>query len=153
MLPKVYCPFCQKIATGTVDRVPGICLLEETEDGLETAGETDMEWDGQVTEEDDRGLTVFYCRPCGKEFAVELPVDMKLPEQIRTGMKVLVDSVPVVPALNAVKVILVEGDHERHITVTHEGIVDDIVRNGRVFATASSEHQDRLYVESFPERE
>jgi hypothetical protein len=74
MFPKIYCPFCKSIATGTMDRVPGIALLQETDEGLEYAGETQMEWDCQTTEEDDRGLTVFYCRPCGKEFAVELPI-------------------------------------------------------------------------------
>ena len=68
---KVHCPFCQKIPTGTCELVPGTALLEEVEDGMEYVGETRMHEDGQKTEKDDRGLTVFWCDACDKEFACD----------------------------------------------------------------------------------
>lgn len=48
--------------------------------------------------------------------------------------------------LNAVKVILGDGT-ERHITVTHEGIVIDIIVAGEVVDTRSFEHDDLLAID------
>lgn len=66
---KVYCPLCKTLASATVESIPGTAQLQETEDGLEYQGETKVEWDGQKTERDDRGLTIFWCGQCDQEFA------------------------------------------------------------------------------------
>lgn len=38
-------------------------------------------------------------------------------------------------AVNTVKIVFLEDDHHCHITVTHEGLTIDIVRDGKVVAS------------------
>lgn len=70
--PKVYCPLCRRVATSTVETIPGTANLMTTQHGMEHTGETNVEWNSQRTDKDDRGLTLFWCEPCGSEFAVNL---------------------------------------------------------------------------------
>jgi hypothetical protein len=69
------------------------------------------------------------------------------------GIKAEVDGAPAGTAKNGVKAIVpldaVDGEggshpHERHYTVTHEGVVVDVVVDGEVVATASLEHHELL---------
>ena len=69
---KVYCPLCKTIASSTVETVAGTADLIEVKDGLQYGGETTIEWDSQKTDRDDRGLTIFWCRSCSKEFGADM---------------------------------------------------------------------------------
>lgn len=69
------------------------------------------------------------------------------------GIKAEVDGRDAGTANNGVKAVVpldacdeVGGSHpyERHVTVTHEGVVIDIVENGEVVETRSFEHCDLL---------
>jgi len=44
--------------------------------------------------------------------------------------------------VNDVKVMLEEEEWDRHITITHEGVVVDLVKDGEVIATACHMHDD-----------
>jgi hypothetical protein len=60
-------------------------------------------------------------------------------------LKVLIDGVEVGVALNDVKVIVVAGGgFERHVTVSAEGIIEDLVRDGEVWDTMYQEHDELL---------
>lgn len=65
-------------------------------------------------------------------------------------MRVEIDSGKARTALNAVKVIFVFDpldppiSRERHVTVTHEGIIVDIVEGGEVISSRAFEHDDLL---------
>lgn len=69
------------------------------------------------------------------------------------GIKVLVDEEEVGTALNAAKAICSldavdaaggSHPHERHYTVTDEGVIVDIVVDGEVIKTKSFDHNDLL---------
>jgi hypothetical protein len=66
-------------------------------------------------------------------------------------MIVIVDGGKPIEVDNDVKVILGDGK-ERHITVTHEGIVIDLVDGGEVVQTRSDTHDKLLLAddEEFP---
>jgi len=56
---------------------------------------------------------------------------------------VMVDHGATVRLLNSCLIILPDGPSSaRHITVTHEGIVIDMVRDGEIVATATFLHDD-----------
>jgi hypothetical protein len=63
-------------------------------------------------------------------------------------MRVEIDGDIVANAIkNDVKAVMVEpGGYDRHLTVTHEGVIVDIVnrKTGRVVATKSFQHSDML---------
>jgi len=63
-----------------------------------------------------------------------------------SSMKVIVDDneKKAQKVLNGAKVVLVEDGYERHVNVTSEGIIIDIVVNGEVEATTTFEHDDLL---------
>jgi hypothetical protein len=58
-------------------------------------------------------------------------------------MKILIDGKEV-PVQNDVKVIYeeVDGADELHLTLTHEGIISDVIADGEVIATQSQEAID-----------
>lgn len=45
---------------------------------------------------------------------------------------------------DSVKIILDEGDYERHVNVTHEGVIVDLVKDGEVIDSTWREHNDLL---------
>lgn len=58
-------------------------------------------------------------------------------------MLAIVDGTSQIEATNDVKVVIGCGS-ERHITVTHEGIIVDLVENGEITATFSITHEELL---------
>jgi hypothetical protein len=58
-------------------------------------------------------------------------------------MIVIVDGGDDREVLNEVKVIFGDG-RERHITITHEGIVVDLIEGGEVVETRSIAHEELL---------
>jgi hypothetical protein len=60
-------------------------------------------------------------------------------------LKVLIDGVEGGAALNDVKVIVASRNgFERHVTVSAEGIIEDLVRDGEVWDTMYQEHDELL---------
>jgi hypothetical protein len=60
-------------------------------------------------------------------------------------LKVLIDGMVTRVALNDVKVIIeAGGGFERHVTVSAEGIIEDLVRDGEVQDTMYQEHDELL---------
>jgi hypothetical protein len=70
--PMVTCPLCKAPAAGTVDTIPGLAQLDAIDGKLRYSGQTDVEWNGQKTQKDDRGLTIFFCRACGQDFGAHI---------------------------------------------------------------------------------
>ena len=61
-------------------------------------------------------------------------------------MVIIIDNGRRVTVKNSVRLIIKEARGiERHITVTVEGIIEDIVERGRVVDTASVEHESIVH--------
>ena len=56
------CPGCGDVATGVLETVSGLALLNVDADGsADYAGETDIDWDDQRTLLDDKGHATLRC--------------------------------------------------------------------------------------------
>lgn len=60
------CPTCDEPAKGTYDRIPGIALFSTPdEDGsVDYEGETEIDWDGQITVTNKKGESLLICPNC-----------------------------------------------------------------------------------------
>jgi hypothetical protein len=66
------CPVCRRPSKGTLEIIPGLALLLFGEDGLaEYSGQTEIDWNGQKTVEDDPGRVVLRC-PVGHEWSAKM---------------------------------------------------------------------------------
>lgn len=56
------CPECGQPAKGTVETIPGLALLTFDDDGqTEYAGETEIDWNNQASEQDEYGRYLLEC--------------------------------------------------------------------------------------------
>ena len=72
--PAIYCPHCKEPPTHSVETAPALAQLSvESENGvgLYYSGDTEVDWDNQFQVVSE-GLNIFYCKPCGKRFGVDL---------------------------------------------------------------------------------
>jgi hypothetical protein len=66
------CPVCRRRAKGTLEIIPGLVLLLIGEDGLaDYSGQTEIDWHGQKTIEDEQGRVVLMC-PVGHEWSAKM---------------------------------------------------------------------------------
>lgn len=58
-----HCPECGEELRGTCDTIPGCAVMSRQENGsYEYVGETDVFWDGQMSEKDEEGKVRVQCR-------------------------------------------------------------------------------------------
>jgi hypothetical protein len=66
------CPVCRRPAKGTLEIIPGLALLLIGEEGLaDYSGQTEIDWNGQKTVEDEQGRVVLIC-PVGHEWSAKM---------------------------------------------------------------------------------
>jgi len=62
------CPECSEAAKGTLETIAGLALLMFDDDGhAEYAGETELDWNSQITRHDEAGNALLEC-PAGHQW-------------------------------------------------------------------------------------